>query len=92
VLNGGQWWQLLRRFKIKLLNEDGAFVECWLALALSTRPENSCNLDPISKFVPVRNTVAASGFQVFCAGNIVGCGYIIPKIATSHKTGEGRKE
>jgi len=36
ALNGRLPWQLQRLFKIKLLNEDGAFVEYWLALALTT--------------------------------------------------------
>jgi len=39
ALNGRLPWQLQRLFKIKLLNEDGAFVEYWLALALTTIPE-----------------------------------------------------
>jgi len=51
ALNGRFQWQLQRLFKIKLQNEDGAFVESWLALALTTIPENSGNLDPVSKFV-----------------------------------------
>jgi hypothetical protein len=54
ALNGRLPWQLERLFKIKLLNEDGAFVEYWLALALTTIPENSSNLDPVSKCVQVR--------------------------------------
>jgi hypothetical protein len=32
---------------MKLLNDDGAFDEYWLALALTTIPENSGNLDPV---------------------------------------------
>jgi hypothetical protein len=40
ALNGRLPWQLQRLFKIKHLNEDGAFVEYWLALALTTIPEN----------------------------------------------------
>jgi len=55
ALNGRLSWQLQRLFKIKLLNEDGAFVEYWLALVLTTIPENSGNLDPVSKVVQVRN-------------------------------------
>jgi len=47
VLNGHLPWPLQRLFKIKLQNEDRAFVEYWLALALTTIPENSGNLDPI---------------------------------------------
>jgi hypothetical protein len=73
ALNGRLPWQLQRLFKIKLQNEDVAFVEFWLAVALTTIPENSGNLDPVSKFVQVRKTPVAVAFQVFSMGNIVGC-------------------
>jgi len=59
VLNGHLPWQLQQQFKIKLLNEDGDFVEYWLALALTRMPDNSGNLDPVSKFVQVRKALAA---------------------------------
>jgi len=59
ALNGHLPWQLQRLFKSKLLNEDGAFVDYWLALALSTIPENLGTLDPVSKFVQVRKAPAA---------------------------------
>jgi hypothetical protein len=85
-------WQLQRLFKIKLVNEDGAFVEYWLALALTTIPDNSGNLDPISKFVEVRKAPAAVGLKVFSVGNIVSCAHVIPEIASSSKTGDGRNE
>jgi hypothetical protein len=91
-LNGHLPWQLQRLFKIKLLNEDGSFVEYWLALALRTIPGNSGNLDPVSKFVQVRKAPAAVALHVFSLGNIVGCAHIIPEIATSSKTGVGRNE
>jgi len=86
ALNGHLPWQLQRLFKIKLLHEDGAFVEDWLALALTTIPENSCNLDPVLKFVQVRKAPAAVALQVLNVGNIVGCAHVIPEIATSSKT------
>jgi len=92
ALNGGLPWQLQRLFKIKLQNEDGAFVEYWLALALTTIPENSGNLDPVSKFVQVRKAQAAVALQVFSMGNIIGCVHVIPEIATSSKTGDGWNE
>ena len=92
ALNGRLPWQLQRLFKIKLQNEDGAFVEYWLALALTTIPENSGNLDQVSKFVQVRKAPAAVAWQVFSVGNIVGCAHVIPEIATSSKTGDGRNE
>jgi len=44
-------WQLQRLFIINLQNNDGAYVEYWLALVHTTMPENSGNLDPVSKFV-----------------------------------------
>jgi len=92
ALNGRLPLQLQRLFKIKLLNQDGAFVEYWLALALTTIPENSGNLDPVSKFVQVRQAPAAVALQVFSVGNIVGCAHVIGEIATSSKSGDGRNE
>jgi len=59
---------------------------------LTTIPENSGNLDPVSKFVQVRKALAAVALQVFSMGNIVGCEYVIPEIATSSKTGDRRNE
>jgi hypothetical protein len=92
TLNGRPPWQLVQLFKIKLQNEDGAFVEYWLALAFTTIPENSGNLDPVSKFVQVRKAPAAVPLQVFSVGNIVGCAHVIPEIASSSTTGDGRNE
>jgi hypothetical protein len=92
VLNGRLLWQLQQLFKIKLLNEDGAFVEYWLVLALTAIPENSGNLDPISKFVQVRKAPAAVALRVFSVANIVGCAHVIPEIATRSKTGDERNE
>jgi hypothetical protein len=92
ALNGCLTWQLLRLFKIKLPNEDAAFVEFWLAMALTTRPENWGNLEPVSKFVQLRNAQAAVALQVFSVGNIIGCTQVTPEIATSIKTGDGRNE
>jgi hypothetical protein len=59
ALNGRRPWQLQQLFKMKLQNEDGAFDEYWLALALTTIPESSGNLDLVSKFVQVRKAPAA---------------------------------
>jgi len=92
TLNGRLPWQLQRLLKINLQNEDGAFVEYWLALALTAIPENSGYLDPVSKFVQVRKAPAAVALQVFSVGNNVGCAHVIPEIATSNKTGDGRNE
>jgi hypothetical protein len=58
--------------KIKLQNEDGAFVEYWLAVAQTTIPQNSGNFDPVSKFVQLRKAPAEVALQVFSVGNIVG--------------------
>jgi len=77
---------------MKLLNKDGAFVEYWLALALTTIPGNSGNLDSILKFVKVKNAAAAIALQIFCVVNIFSCAYEIPEIATSGNTGDGRNE
>jgi len=92
ALNGRLPWQLQRLFKFKHQNKDGAFVEYWLALALTTIPENSGNLDLASKFVPVRKGPAAVALQVFILEYIVGCAHVIPEIATSSMTGDGRNE
>jgi len=89
ALNGRLPWQLQRLFKIKLQNKDGALDKYWLALALATIPENSGNLDPVLKIVPVRNTPAAVALQFFRMGYIVSCTYVIPVIANSYKTGDG---
>jgi len=91
-VNGCLPWQLQRLFKIKLQNKDGAFVEYWLALALTTIPENSGDLDPILKFVQVRKAPAVVGLQVFSVGNIVGWVYVIPEIAASSQTGDRQNE
>jgi len=88
TLNGRLLWQLEGVFKIKLRNEARAFVEYWLALALTTIPENLGNLDPVSKFVQVRKAPAAVALEVFSVGNIVGRAHVIPEIATSSKTGD----
>jgi hypothetical protein len=92
ALDGRLPWQLQRQFKIKLQNEDGPFVEYWLALVLTKIPENLGNLDPVLKFVQVRTGPAAIASQVFHAGYIVGCEHMIPEIATSGKTGDGRNK
>jgi hypothetical protein len=92
ALNGRLPWQLQPLFKITLQYEDGAFIEYWLALALTTIPENSGNLDLVSKFVQLTKAPAAVALQVFSVGNIVGCANVIPEIATSSKTGDGRNE
>jgi len=81
-------WQLRRLLKIKLLNEDGAFIEYWSALALTTIPENTGNMDPVSKLVQVRHTPAAIALHISSVGNIVVCAQAIPEIATSSKTGD----
>jgi hypothetical protein len=56
--------QMQGLFTIKLLHQAGALVECWLALALTTLPENSSNLDPICKLVQQRKAPAAVAWQV----------------------------
>ena len=92
TLNGRLPWQLQRLFENKLQNEDGAFGEYWLALALTTIGENSGNLDPISICVQVRKPLAAIALQVLTVGNNVGCGNVITEIATNNKTGDAQNE
>jgi hypothetical protein len=88
AVNGHLPWQLQRRFKIKLLNKDGAFIECWFALALTTISDKMSNLDPVSKFVQVRNAPAGVALQCFSVGNIIGCAHGNAEIATSSKTAD----
>jgi len=92
ALNGHLPSYLQQLFKFKLQNKDGAFVEYWLARALTTIPENAGNLDPVSKFVQVRNALAAVSLQVVSVGNNVGCTHMSPEITTSRKTGDGQNE
>jgi hypothetical protein len=92
MLNGCLPSQIQRLFKIKLLTKDGAFVEYWVALALTTIPENSGNLDPISKCKKVRKFPVAVELPVFSVAHIVSCTHIIPGIATGSKPGDGRNK
>jgi len=92
ALNGCLPCQMQRLCKMKHLNEDGAFVAYWWALALTTIPDNSGNLDPVSQFVQVRKTPAAVAWRVFSVGIIVGCAHVIAEIASSSKTGDGRNK
>jgi hypothetical protein len=59
-----------------------------LALPLTTIPENSDNLEPVLKYVEVRNALAADARQVVCVGDIFGCTHVILEIATSSKAGD----
>jgi hypothetical protein len=90
ALNGHLPLHLQLLFKMKLINEDGTFVQYWLALALATIPENSGNLDPILKCQQMRNVPAAVTLQAFSVGNILSCAHIVPEIATSRTIGDRR--
>jgi hypothetical protein len=92
MLNGRLQCQLQRLFKIKLLNNNEAFVEYQLAVALTRIPENSGNIDLVLKFVHGRKALAAFALQVFSVGNIVSCAHIFPEKAASSKTGDGRNK
>jgi len=92
ALNGHLPWQLHRLLKIKLLHKDGCFVEYSFTLAVTKIPENSGNLDPVSKFVQVRQAPPAFALQISSVGNNVGCVHVIPEIDTGSKTGDGRNE
>jgi len=92
TLNGHLPWQLQRLFKIKLLHEDGVFVEYWFALALTSIPEDSGNLDPVSKLVQVRKALAATALQVSSMENMVGSAHVNTEIVTSSKTGDRRNK
>jgi len=64
----------------------------WLALALTTTPENLGNLDPISKCLQVRKVFVADALHVVSMATIVACAHKIPEMATSSKTGDGQNE
>jgi len=64
ALNGCLPWLLQPLFKIKLLNKDGAFVEYWLTLELTTIPQNSGYSDLVSKFVQVRKAPSDVALEV----------------------------
>jgi len=90
AVNGRLLWLLQRVLKITLQNMDAAVVEYILALTLTTIPENSGNLDPVSEFVQVRNAPAAIVFLLFRVGNIVGCALVSPEIAATSMAGHGQ--
>jgi len=64
----------------------------WSAMALTTMPENSCNLDPVLKFVQVRIAQAAIAVQIIRVRKVVGCTHVILEIANSCKTADGQNE
>jgi len=92
ALNGCLPWQLQRLLKINLQNEDGGFVEYWLALALITIPENLSSMDPISNIVHVRKVLADFALQLFSIEIIVSSRQVIPEIATGSKTRDRRNK
>jgi hypothetical protein len=55
-----------------LQNMDRAFVEYWLALALTTIAAILGHLDPISKFGQVRNAPRPVASNVVSVGNFEG--------------------
>ena len=80
ALRGRLPCQLLRLFKLRFRNDGGIWVDHWMAFALTTVAENSGNVDPISKLAQVRvPPTSRARYQVFSAGNIVGCAHVIPE-------------
>ena len=55
-------------------------------------PENSSNLDCVSKFVLVSKPPSTVALQVFGVGIFIGCAHVFREIATSSKTGDGQNE
>jgi hypothetical protein len=92
TLNGLISWQLQQVLQIKWLNVDAAFVGCWLALLFTPLPQNSENLDSVSKFDQVRKALAAIALHIFSVGNILGCAHVISELATSNDRGDRRNE
>jgi len=66
--------------------------EYGVSLALTTIPENSGILDPVSKFVHVKNPLAGIALQHFKVGNNLGYPNVVPKRATSSRSDDSRKE
>jgi hypothetical protein len=79
--NGRLPWQLQRLFKLNVYVAEGEYVEYSLALAGKTVPENSGNLEPVSKCAKVRLSAPENEFKIFNAGNIIGCAHVIPERA-----------
>ena len=80
ALHGRLPCQLLRLFKMRFRNDSGCWVDHWMAFARTTVVENSGNIDPISKLAQVRvPPTSRAQYQVFSAGNIVGCAHLIPE-------------
>jgi hypothetical protein len=71
-----------------LLNKDGASIGYWLAMVLTTIPENSGNMQSVTKLVQEWKVLAAVVLKFFSVGNIVICAHVIPEIKTSCKTGD----
>jgi hypothetical protein len=78
--NGRLPWQLQQLFKIKQQNDNGAFVEYWVSLAITTIPDNMGTLDPVSKIGQLRNAPAASALPVAIAKTIAAFAHVIPEI------------
>jgi len=49
-------------------------------------------MDPVSKFVQVRQALAAIALVVSSVGNIIGCVHVIPEIATSSRAADELNE
>jgi len=77
--------------QIILLNEDGAFIEYWLAWHSPQYLITRVTFIP-SRILQVRKSLAAIALQVCSMGSIFCCAHIIPEIATSSKTGDGQNE
>jgi len=92
ALNGHLPCQMHWLFKIKLLNDHGAFIEYWLALPLPTIHASSGNLDPVSKDVEASTARAGVTLLFFSPGNVDGCLHIIPMIGNSSETQNGWNE
>jgi len=90
--NGGRLWQLQQVCKIRLLHENGAFVEYLLALGLTPIDGYSGNWDPIVKFVQLRNAPAMRRLRVSIVGYIAGSMNLITEIPTSSETGVQRNK
>jgi len=65
-------------------------VEYWLAIILTTLPENSGNLDPLSKYVQVSTEPLANDLDVWSMQNIVDSKQRCQQIANRKQSADGR--
>jgi len=92
ALHGWRLGQPQQLLKSTVQNQNGAFVEFSIDLVLTRIPENTGNLNRISKFKLVKTALAAIALLVFCMGNSIGYEHRIEEPAANSTTGDGQKK